>query len=187
VLLRGDVLGLRDYDLINFLEQSGSFLSQIKIASISNEDLLADARVSQLFLHADFGNPFPRETMLADIRECKNNQEYSEFINKRLERLKSVTYIYMNTWGELFCKTFSGLNSMARCLNELVSRTDLKRLEKPNFLKVFLPTGRKELLDLPWLNNYVILSLKTKATAHSPSTTTLTTASSEQAEQVELT
>lgn len=171
ILLRGDVLGLKDHDLINFLEQSGRFLSQIKIASISNDDLLADARVRQLFLHVDFGNPFPREILLADIRECKNNQEYSEFINKRLERLKSVTYIYMNTWGELFCKTFAGLNSMARCLTELSPKIDLKRVEQPNFLKVFMPTGRKEMMDLPWLDNYIILSLKTKASAHFSATT----------------
>ena len=108
--------------------------------------------------------------MLANIQECKTNEEYSAFINKRFERLKSVTYVFLNTWGELFCKTFSGLESMARCVKELNGKTTPKLLENPDFLKVFTPTGRKEDIELPWMKSYVMLSLKTKANA-TPETT----------------
>ncbi|MFQ5673656.1 MAG: class I adenylate cyclase [Nitrospinales bacterium] len=156
ILLRADQMSFNDKDVYNALEKLSSFISQVNIAHISNEDLMAGAQVKQLFIFADFGNPFPKDLMMADIRECKTAKEYSAFINKRLERLKSTTYVYLNTWGELFCKTFSGLESMARCTRELSEKVSLRFLEEQNFLKVFIPTGRKEDLELPWMNSYIM-------------------------------
>ena len=169
ILLRADQMSFKDKDVYGALEKLSSFISQVNIAHISNEDLMASAQIKELFIFADFGNPFPRDTMLADIRECKTTEEYSAFINKRLERLKNVTYVYLNTWGELFCKTFSGLESMARCVKELSEKVTLRFLEDRNFLKVFIPTGRKEDLGLPWMNSYIMLALKTRAKAKASS------------------
>jgi hypothetical protein len=35
-----------------------------------------------------------------------------------------------------------------------------------DFLKVYIPSGRKEILQVPWLNNYILRSLKIRAMAH---------------------
>jgi len=40
-----------------------------------------------------------------------------------------------------------------------------KELENPDFIKVFIPCGRKELIQIPWLNNYLVRSLKIRGMA----------------------
>ena len=38
-----------------------------------------------------------------------------------------------------------------------------ENVEKSDFLKVYIPSGRKELLKIPWLSDYVIRSLLIKS------------------------
>lgn len=163
ILLRADEIAFNDHDIYNAMNRLSSFISTVNIAHIPNEDLLANPRIKQLFIFADFGFPFPAELMMANINECKTKQEYSAFMTKRVDRLKNVTFIYMNSWGELFCKTFSGLKCMMRCLHELAQKIAVQTLEDSNFLKVFTPNGRKENIGFPWINSYVTLVLKSKA------------------------
>ncbi len=168
ILMNGDQSAMRDQDVLKLLNHLSSFIAKVNIANISNEDLLMDAYIKQLFTVINFGNPFPREIILADPRNyAKNNKELAQFINSRIERIKNMTYIIMNSWGELFCKTFSGLNCMGRCINDLAQKVSQEQTDKPNFLKVFIPTGLKENLELPWLNNYTLKALKLKGIAHS--------------------
>ncbi len=162
ILMRADQTAMKDHDVKAMLNMLSTFISSVNIANISNEDLLNPAYVKQFFSVIDFGYPFPREIMMTDIRECKTNAEYGEFIHKRLERIKSMTYIIMNSWGELFCKTFAGINSFGRCINELTKKVSHSQVDSPNFLKVFIPTGRKDIFECSWLYNYTLKSLKVK-------------------------
>ncbi|MZH47094.1 MAG: hypothetical protein F3739_08760 [Nitrospinae bacterium] len=40
---------------------------------------------------------------------------------------------------------------------------NLEKLEVLNFLQVYIPSGRRERLKIPWLNNYILRSLKIRA------------------------
>jgi hypothetical protein len=55
---------------------------------------------------------------------------------------------------------------MARCISDLSPQLSPEKLEKPDFLKVYIPSGRKELLQIPWLNNYIVRSLLVRVTAN---------------------
>jgi adenylate cyclase len=127
---------------------------------------MGEAKINQLFLLVDFGNPPPPEISMGNIRDCKNNDELTQFINKRIERARNVTCIYLTSWGELFCKSYAGLNCLPRCIGDLSSQIAPERTEKLDFLKVYIPSGRKEILQVPWLNNYILRSLKIRAMAH---------------------
>ncbi len=142
-----------------------NFIESVNIAALSNEDLLNDAKITQLFMLVDFGNPPPPEISMGNIRDCKNNDELTQFINKRIARTKSITTIYLTSWGELFCKSYAGLNCMPRCISDLSPQLSPERVEKPDFLKVYIPSGRKEILQIPWLNSYIVRSLLMRATA----------------------
>ena len=166
VLLRSEGEAIKEHDLVTLLQILKNFIESVNIAAISNEDLLNDAKVTQLFMLVDFGNPPPPEISLGNIRDCKNNDELTQFINKRIERAKSITTIYLTSWGELFCKSYAGLNCMARCINDLSPQLSPERVEKSDFLKVYIPSGRKEVLQIPWLNNYIVRSLSIRATAN---------------------
>ncbi|MCH8156694.1 MAG: class I adenylate cyclase, partial [Nitrospinae bacterium] len=165
LLLRAEGSSIREDDLGHLLDQLSTFIAAVNIAAISNEDLMDDAQVRQLYLIIDFGNPPPMEVTMGNIRDCKTNDELNQFINKRLERIQSLSAIYMTTWGELFSKTYSGLNCMGRALSELSPQMVLKRMETPNFLKYYVPCGRKEILQIPWLGNYILRSLKIRSMA----------------------
>tara|TARA_B100000686_G_scaffold335831_1_gene404928 strand:- start:2856 stop:4805 length:1950 start_codon:yes stop_codon:yes gene_type:complete len=166
ILMRGGETAMKDHDVFNLLIHLSSFISKVNIANISNEDLLAEAYIKQLFCVINYGYPFPREIMFADPREAKTNKELGEFIRRRVERVKSMTYIIMNSWGELFCKTFAGLNSMGRCINDLALKVSLDQIDQPKFLRVYIPTGLKEGdFKLPWLENYTLKALKLKGAA----------------------
>jgi len=52
---------------------------------------------------------------------------------------------------------------MPRCIKELTPQLKPENVEKPDFLKVYIPSGRKELLKISWLNSYVIRSLLIKS------------------------
>ncbi len=166
VLLRAEGGSIKENDLNSLLQILKNFIESVNIAALSNEDLLNDAKITQLFMLVDFGNPPPPEISMGNIRDCKNNDELTSFINKRIDRTKSITTIYLTSWGELFCKSYAGLNCMARCINDLSSQLSPERIEKPDFLKVYIPSGRKEILQIPWLNNYIVRSLLIRATAY---------------------
>ena len=166
VLLRSEGDSIKENDLAELLKILKSFIESVNIAALSNEDLLGDAKINQLFLLVDFGNPPPPEITMGNIRDCKNNDELNQFINKRIERTRNITSIYLTSWGELFCKSYAGLNCMPRCINDLSSQVSPERVERLDFLKVYIPSGRKEILQIPWLNNYISRSLKIRATAH---------------------
>jgi adenylate cyclase len=108
----------------------------------------------------DFGNPIPREITIGNINECKTQKEYSNYITKRLERIRSVITIYLTSWGELFCKTYSGINCMERSLKNLLPKTSGQVLENPDYLKIFVPGSRRNSANLFWLNSYILKILK---------------------------
>lgn len=162
VLLRAEQQSFKDQDLHNLMEQISTFIARINIASISNQDLMAEATIKQLYVIIDFGNPIPREVLVGNIKDCKNVEEYNTFIHARLERIISTTSIYLTSWGELFCKTYTGVGSMSRCLTEMGSQMLPDRFKDPNLLKVYIPCGRKEQLQMPWLNSYMIRSMQAK-------------------------
>jgi len=160
LLLRAEQQSIKEQDLRTLLSDLSSFLAQVDIAEISNEDLLANARIKQAFVIVDFGNPIPREITIGNINECKTNQEYSNYITKRLERIRSMVTIYLTSWGELFCKTYSGINCMERSLKDILPQTSGQVLGNPDYLKVFVPGSRRDLINLFWLNTYIFKFLK---------------------------
>ena len=52
------------------------------------------------------------------------------------------------------------------------AQLNLENIQKEGFLKVFIPSGRKEVIQLPWLNSYIIQSLKIKSKSHNIQSTT---------------
>jgi adenylate cyclase, class 1 len=165
ILLRAEGGSIKENDLIALLQILKNFIESVNIAALSNEDLLNEAKITQLFMLVDFGNPPPPEISMGNIRDCTNNDELTQFINKRIDRTKSITTIYLTSWGELFCKSYAGLNCMPRCINDLSPQLSPEKVEKPDFLKVYIPSGRKEILQIPWLNSYIVRSLLMRATA----------------------
>jgi adenylate cyclase, class 1 len=167
IMLRAEGQAMKESDLEVLLDQLRQFIASVNIAALSNEDLLDDAKVNQLFMLIDFGTPPPPEITMGNINDCKNNDELNKFITRRIDRIKSITTTYLTSWGELFCKTYSGLNCMARCIGELTPQLTPEKVNKSDFLKVYIPSGRKELLQIAWLNNYIIRSLLIKSAAQS--------------------
>ena len=167
IILRADEGAMKDSDLAVLLDQIRQFIASTNIAALSNEDLLDDAKVNQLFMLIDFGTPPPPEITMGNIKDCKNSDELNKFITGRIERIKSITTTYLTSWGELFCKTYAGLNCMGRCIGELTPQLSPEKVNKDDFLKVYIPSGRKELLQIAWLNNYIIRSLVIKSAAQS--------------------
>ncbi len=160
LLLRTEQQSIKDQDLRALLSDLSSFLAQVNIADISNEDLLANASIKQAFVIVDFGNPIPKEITIKNINECKTQKEYSNYITKRLERIRSVVTIYLTSWGELFCKTYSGINCMERSLKNLLLQTSSLVLDNPDYLKIFVPGSRRDSANLFWLNTYILKILK---------------------------
>tara|TARA_B110000467_G_C18258677_1_gene444952 strand:+ start:18 stop:1004 length:987 start_codon:yes stop_codon:yes gene_type:complete len=165
ITLRADGGSMKDVDIEVLLGQLRQFIASINIAALSNEDLLDKAKVNELFMLIDFGTPPPPEVMMENIKDCKNSGELKKFITLRTDKIKSITTTYVTSWGELFCKTYSGINCMTRCIRELAPQLAPEKVNKSNFLKVYIPNGRKELLKIAWFNNYIIRSLLIKANA----------------------
>jgi adenylate cyclase class 1 len=160
---------IREHDLRVLLNQLTNFSSQIDITSISNKDLIAEEVINSLYMIIDFGTPLPREVTIGNINRCKTAEELQRFLDRRLERIKYLSCIYLTSWGELFCKTFSGMDCMSRCLNEISPQLKMESLKQSNFLKIYIPSGRREILQIPWLNNYILRSLNKRGQeAHSP-------------------
>ncbi len=171
LLLRAEQQSIKDQDLRMLLEELQGFLSQVNVATLENEDLLVDAKLKQLFMIVDFGNPIPREVVIGSLADCKTPQEYAEFINKKLDRVLTTTVVYMTTWGELFCKIYAGSNCLNRCLGELKPMMTKKEIDSEKFLKFFVPAGRKEKIDFSWLNTYVMKTLTYKKQESAPAKT----------------
>jgi len=167
ILLNTEEQTLKEGDLRALLGQLENFIASVNIAALSNEDLLNDAKVNQLFMLIDFGTPPPPEVTMGNIKDCKNNAELNKFITRRMDRIKSITTTYLTSWGELFCKTYTGLNCVPRCIRDLSPQLTPEKVKKPDFLKVYIPSGRKELLQIAWLNNFLIRSLVIKSTVRS--------------------
>ena len=159
--------GMKESDLHVLLDQFNEFIASVNIAALSNDDLLADSKVNQLFMVIDFGTPPPPEITIGNIGDCKNNDELNKFINKRIERIKSITTTYLTTWGELFSKTYSGINCFARGIAELSTQLTPEKVEKADFLNVYIPSGRNEVIKIDWLNNYATRSMLIKSKAQS--------------------
>jgi len=162
ILIRAENQTIKDYDLHQILGQISNFIQRINIAGISNVELERETRIKQIYMIVDFGYPLPRDVINANIKTCKTTADYHTFVQRRLEMVLSVTTVYLTSWGELFCKTFSGGNNMGQCLNELGPQIDPNLLEGPNFFKVYIPCGRREEFRLPWLNQYIIRSFAAK-------------------------
>ncbi len=159
VWIKSEGHSIKEHDLRVLLNQISSFSSQIDITAISNKDLTGDEVINILYMIVDFGTPLPREITIGNINRCKTSEELQDFLDRRLERIKHLTCIYLTSWGELFCKTFSGMDCMNRCLTEISPQLKLESLKQGNFLKIYIPSGRREILQIPWLNNYVLRSL----------------------------
>ncbi len=153
---------IKDFDLRSILQELSSYLSQVDVANIPNEQLLIDAYIKQFFMILDFGNPIPIEVLKGNIKECQTPVEYSEFINNRVGRLKRVTAIYLTSWGELFCKNYGGLNCMHRVIKELGPQVREIEADREDFLKVFIPGSRRDVLGLSWLTSYILKSLRVR-------------------------
>ncbi|MDH5762826.1 MAG: class I adenylate cyclase [Nitrospinota bacterium] len=164
LLLRAEQQSIKDQDLNTLLRDLSSFLAQVNIAEISNSDLLANAYIKQVFTIVDFGNPIPREITIGNIKDCTTQKEYSNYLTRRLERIRSAVTIYLTSWGELFCKTYSGINCMGRALKDLRPQIADHELDNPSFLKVFVPGSRRDTMNLYWLNTYIMSYLKSSTT-----------------------
>ena len=77
-MLRAEGQSIKENDLITLLQILKSFIESVNIAALSNEDLLNEAKITQLFMLVDFGNPPPPEISMGNIRDCKNNDELTK-------------------------------------------------------------------------------------------------------------
>ncbi len=160
LLLRCEKPIIKEQDLRFLLTNLSSFLAHINIANISNVELLAEARIKQLFLIADFGYSIPREIASDENETSQILQDDTDPIDKKLEKIRSVTSIYRTSWGELFSKTFSGSECLNHCLGELGSKAESFDTD-PNSLKIYIMGRGAKNLELLWLNSYIQASLKT--------------------------
>lgn len=165
VIIRPDNLSITHSNLKDILGQMTSFFGQLNIAAITNENLLATARISKLYLIIDFGPSVPREVFSAIIHDCKTDAELNRFINKRISKIENTTAIYLNSWGELFCHTYSGFNCMTNCMEELSRTITNENAAEKDFLKIYFPNKTREALQIPWLNRYVVRTLRTRKVA----------------------
>ena len=172
VWLVGEGESIKENEVTSLLKILKRFIESVNIAALSNEDLLSNSEVSQLFMLVDFGSPPPAIISMGNIKDCKNKPELSKFVNERIERIKNITTIYLTSWGELYCKSYAGLNCLTRCISDLGPQLKRERVQNTGFLKVYIPSGRKEILTLPWLNSYITQSLKIKSAAQTQKVTT---------------
>ena len=172
VWLVGEGESIKENEVTSLLKILKKFIESVNIAALSNEDLLSNSEVSQLFMLVDFGSPPPAIISMGNIKDCKNKAELSKFVNERIERIKNITTIYLTSWGELYCKSYAGLNCLTRCISDLGPQLKRERVQNIEFLKVYIPSGRKDILTLPWLNSYITQSLKIKSSAQTQKVTT---------------
>jgi len=165
LLIRPDNHSITPSNLKDLLDQMTSFFGQLNIAAITNEDLLSPARINKLFLIIDFGISVPRDVFSGIIHDCKTDAEMNLFVNKRISKIQCTTAIYLSSWGELFCKTYSGINCMNHCMENLSRIITNENAAEKDFLKVYFPNKTREALRIPWLNRYVVRTLRTRKVA----------------------
>jgi adenylate cyclase class 1 len=165
LLIRPENLSITNSNVQDVLTQLTGYFGQLNIAAITNEDLLSPAQIFKLFLITDFGPSVPMAVFSGVIGDCKTDIELNRFIDKRMGKIKSATAIYLNSWGELFCRTYSGFNCMKSCLTELSQIITNEQAAKKNFLQVYIPNTTREELRLPWLNRHVVRTLRNKKAA----------------------
>jgi adenylate cyclase, class 1 len=154
---------IKETELNALLKILKKFIESVNIAALSNEDLLSESKISQLFMLVDFGSPPPAIITMGNIKDCKTKNDLSKFVNQRIERVKNITNMYLTSWGELYCKSYAGINCMPRAISDLSPQLSSEKIQSSDFLKVYIPSGRKEILQIPWLNSYIVQSLKIKA------------------------
>ncbi|MDA0690543.1 MAG: class I adenylate cyclase [Nitrospinae bacterium] len=162
IFIRPESLSITTSNLHIMLNQIDIFLGQVSINAIHNDDLLSSVRITKLYMIVDFGIIDPSEIILGDIHQCKSNTDLKRFITPRIDKIKNLTTIYLTSWGELFCKTYSGPNLINRCVEELSSQIVLENNSENNFLKVFIPSKHCEILQVPWLTKYLLRAMKNK-------------------------
>jgi len=160
LLLRSEKQIIKERDLHNLLIQLSSFLAKIDIANISNIELLAEAKIKQLFLIVDFGYSLPRKIAMANSDSEEEIHEEPDSISKNLEKIRSIISIYRTSWGELFCRSFSGNECINRCFGDLGKKADSFDKD-PDALKTYILGSGSNNLELEWLNTYIQESLKT--------------------------
>jgi adenylate cyclase class 1 len=165
LLIRPENLSITNTNLKDILTQLNGYFGQLNIAAITNEDLLSPAQIFKLFLITDFGPSVPLSVFSGIIGDCKTNTELNQFIDKRMGKIKSATAIYLNSWGELFCRAYSGFNCMKVCLNDLSRIISNKKAAGKYFLQIYIPNTTREELRLPWLNRHVVRTLRNKKVA----------------------
>jgi len=165
LLVRPDNLSITNSNIKDILSQLTSYFDQLNIAAITNEDLLLPAKINKLYLITDFGPSVPMDVLSGIIDDCKTDAELNQFINKRINKIQNTTAIYLNSWGELFCKTYSGLRSMKNCMKDLSLIITNEKASEKDFLKVYIPNKSRGKLQLPWLNRHVVRTLRNKKVA----------------------
>jgi len=165
LLIRPDNLSITNSNLQGILNQLTGFFSQLNISAITNEDLLSKALINKLYLITDFGPSVPIDVISGIIDDCNTDAELNQFINRRINKIKNTTAIYLNSWGELFCKTYSGLNCMKNCVQSLSLIITKEKAREKDFLKVYIPNTSREEIQIPWLNRHVIRILRNKKVA----------------------
>jgi adenylate cyclase class 1 len=165
LLVRPDNLSISNSNIKDILNQLISYFGQLNIAAITNEDLLSPAQINKLYLITDFGPSVPIEVLSGIIDDCKTDAELNQFINKRINKIKNTTAIYLNSWGELFCKTYSGINCMKSCLKDLSLIISNEKASEQDFMKVYIPNKSREEIQIPWLNRQAVLILRNKKVA----------------------
>ncbi len=144
---------LKEHDLGTVLEDLVDRFRRVDIALLPSEDLLGPERLTQLYLIVDFGLPLARELVQAPPEDA---DERRAFIAQRLSRIKALSAIRLTSWGELFCKTYTGSDCMGRMLAEIKPIADNAATAKKGFLKIHTPAGDAENPDMPWLAEHAV-------------------------------
>jgi adenylate cyclase, class 1 len=165
LITRPGSLSITANNLHIMLGQLNNFLGQVSINAIHNDDLLSSVRITKLYMIVDFGITAPSEITLGDVHQYKSNKDLKQFIKPRIEKIKTLTTIYLTSWGELFCKTYTGPNSIHRSMEELSSKFAPEDISENNLLKVFIPSRQCEDLQVPWLTKYLLRAMKSKQAA----------------------
>lgn len=165
IFIRSESLSITKHNLPTILTQLNSFLGQVSINAIHNDDLLSSVRITKLYMIIDFGINATNDIIRGDINQCQTNADLKRFITPRIDKIKHLTTVYLTSWGELFCKTYSGPNSINRCMEEMSSKIVLESISENNFLKVFIPSKHYNFLQVPWLTKYLLRAIKGKAVA----------------------
>jgi adenylate cyclase, class 1 len=163
--IRPQSLSITPGNLHTILNQLNGFLGQVSINAIHNDDLLSSVRITKLYMIIDFGITVPSEVIQGDMHQCKTNADLKKFITPKINKIKHLTTIYLTSWGELFCKTYAGGNSINRCMEDLGSKIVPESVSENDFLKVFIPSKFSEVMEIPWLNKYLLHTVKCKRVA----------------------